>query len=203
MCPSPPRRSSVAGATSPFPYSTLRISMHLADQQVQSNSVVGTKQFTISSRPRAHPHSFHSPHIPTGLPGSTPLSSSPLSRLVYTPTQVTTIKSGATTYAPPHGPGIPPPTPLNKMLPMGEVDEAFMNAGSGATPPPPKPAYPAFSKGSPVPATPRAQDPLAAWGPACFPGTTIELPRSGAPPRPLYCRRSHQCWWCQSMNTSL
>jgi hypothetical protein len=169
---------------SPFPHSTPRVSMYLADQQVQSNPVAGTKQFTIPSRPRAQPHSFHPPHTPTGLPGSTPLSSSPLSKLAYTPTQVATIKSGSTTYAPPHSPGIPPPTPLNKMLPMGEVDEAFMTGGGSITPPP-TPAYPAFSKGSPVPPTPRAQDPLATWGPARFPGTTIELPRSGAPPRPL------------------
>ncbi|KAH9953511.1 TRAPP trafficking subunit Trs65-domain-containing protein [Lactifluus volemus] len=162
-----PQRHPAAGRTerevlpeppSPFPHSTPRISMYLADQQVQSNPVAGAKQFTIPSRHRAQPHSFHPPHTPTGLPGSTPLSSSPLSRLAYTPTQVTTIN-----------PGIPPPTPLNKMLPMGEVDEAFMSARGGATPPPPTPAYPAFSKGSPVPATPRAQDPLA----------------TGAPPRPL------------------
>jgi hypothetical protein len=70
------------------------------------------------------------------------------------------------------------------MLPMGETDEPFMNDNGGTSPPPTTPAYPAFSKGSPVPATPRGQGPLVTWGAARFPGDAVEVPRSGALARP-------------------
>ena len=121
-----------------------------------------------------------------GASGSGPPSSGPLSKLAYTYPHVTTVKSGAphTTYAPPPSPGIPPPASLNKMLPMGETDEAFMNGSGRTTPPPPTPAYPAYSTGSPVPATPRSQGPLAPWGAARFPGAAVGPPRSGTLPRP-------------------
>lgn len=193
-----PRRHTAAAQTdsevlpeppSPFPTSTPRISTYLADQQDQSNPVAGTKRFTTPSKPGTHsPHPLHPFLVSTGIPGgsrSGPSNCGPLSKLAYTHPHATTVKSGAphTTYAPPPSPGIPPPAPLSKMLPMGETDEAFMNGGGRTTPPPATPAYPAYSTGSPVPATPRSQSPLAPWGAARFPGAAVEPPRSGTLPR--------------------
>ena len=58
-----------------------------------------------------------------------------------------------------------------------------MDSDRSTTPPPATPAYPAYSKNSPIAVTPRTQSPLTTWGVAHVPGAAVELPRSGAPSR--------------------
>ena len=161
---------------SPFPATTPRISSFTPDKPVAPNLVAGTKRFT-APRPRSITP-LRASTIPPGAgavaSSSAPSSPSPLSKFAYIPPSVAA-SGGApqTTYAPPQSSGIPPPASLNKMLPMAEADEAFVNGGGGGTTPPPAtPAYPAYPKGSPLPATPRMQGPLGAWGAASVPSTT-------------------------------
>lgn len=190
-----PQRSLAAGQResealpeppTPFPTTVPRLSISTADQRGQNNPVAGFKQnFLQSSQiPRSPGQTL--PRSPGALRtgGSDAPSSGQLPKLAYTPPSLTAI-SGAlrTTYAPPHSPGMPPPALLSKMLPMGETDEAFMGSEGSTTPPPATPAYPAYSKGSTIPVTPRAQSPLTTWGVAHVPGAAVELPRSGAPSR--------------------
>ncbi|KAF8268203.1 TRAPP trafficking subunit Trs65-domain-containing protein [Lactarius quietus] len=191
-----PQRSPAPGQTdsevlpeppSPFPATTPRFSS-TPDKPLPPNLVAGTKRFSVPSGPVPRsPRPIFPLRALTGAPGSGPIatssapsSPSPLSKFTYTPPSVAA-SGGApqTTYAPPVSPGIPPPAPLNKMLPMAEADEAFVNGGGGTTPPPATPAYPAYPKGSPVPTMPRVQGPLAAWGAASVPGTGVEPPRGG------------------------
>lgn len=200
----PQRSLAAAGQTdsevlpeppSPFPAATPRIPSSIPDKQVAPNLVAGSKRFTAPSGPVPRsPRSMLTPRASTGALGagagaiasvSAPSSPSPLSKFAYMPPSVAAaLSSGGaphTTYAPPPSPGIPPPASLNRMLPMAEADEAFVNGEGGTTPPPPAtPAYPAYPKGSPVPATPRAQGPLAAWGAAGIPTAAVEPPRGGA-----------------------
>jgi hypothetical protein len=170
----------------PFPVITPRLPIPTADLQGQQNPVAGLKRFAL---PASHIPSSPRPSLPfrvsptpLGTGGNVAPSASPLSKLAYTPPSVVAAMSGAprTTYAPPPSAGIPPPALLSKMLPMGETDEAFMGGGS-TTSPPTTPAYPAYSKNSTVPATPRTQGPLVMWGAARVPSATVELPRNGAP----------------------
>ncbi|KAI9465379.1 TRAPP trafficking subunit Trs65-domain-containing protein [Lactarius psammicola] len=198
-----PQRSPAAGQTesevlpeppSPFPTATQRISSPIPDKQIAPNLVAGSKRFTAPSGPVPRsPRSILTLRASTGALGagpgaiassSAPSSPSPLSKFAYMPPSVAAaLSSGGaphTTYAPPPNPGIPPPAALNKMLPMAEADEAFVDAGGGTTPPPATPAYPAYPKGSPLPPTPRVQGPLAAWGAASIPGAAMEAPRGGA-----------------------
>ncbi|KAH8996441.1 TRAPP trafficking subunit Trs65-domain-containing protein [Lactarius hatsudake] len=199
-----PQRSPAVGQTdsevlpeppTPFPTPTQRIST--PDKQPAPNLVAGSKRFTAPSMPVPRsPRAILALRASTGALGpgagaiassSAPSSPSPLSKFAYMPPSVAVaLSSGGaphTTYAPPPSPGIPPPASLNKMLPMAEADEAFVNGGGGhTTPPPATPAYPAYPKGSPVPSTPRVQGPLAAWGAASVPGAAFEAqaPRGGA-----------------------
>lgn len=173
----------------PFPVITPRLPIPTTDQRGQQNPVAGLKRFTIpsghiQSSPRSSLPSQVSPS-PLGTGGNVAPSPSPLSKLAYTPPSVVAAVSGMprTTYAPPPSAGIPPPALLSRMLPMGETDEAFMDGGGSTMSPPTTPAYPAYSKSSTVPPTPRAQGPLAMWGAAHVPTATVELPRSGAPSR--------------------
>ncbi|KAH8993508.1 TRAPP trafficking subunit Trs65-domain-containing protein [Lactarius akahatsu] len=197
-----PQRSPAVGQTdsevlpeppTPFPTPTQRISF-TPDKQPAPNLVAGSKRFTAPSMPVPRsPRSILALRASTGALGpgagaiassSAPSSPSPLSKFAYMPPSVAVaLSSGGaphTTYAPPPSPGIPPPASLNKMLPMAEADEAFVNGGGSTTPPPATPAYPAYPKGSPVPSTPRVQGPLAAWGAASVPGVPVEAPRAGA-----------------------
>ena len=197
-----PQRSPALGQTdsevlpeppSPFPTTTPRLSSIPDNKRLTPNPVAGSKRFTMPSGPVPRsPRSMLSLRASTGALNagvgaiastSVPSSPSPLSKFAYMPPSVAAaLSSGAppTTYAPPPSPGIPPPAPLNKMLPMAEADEAFVNGGRGTPPPPATPAYPAYPKGSPLPATPRVQGPLAAWGAASVPGAAVEPPRGGA-----------------------
>ncbi|KAI9448837.1 TRAPP trafficking subunit Trs65-domain-containing protein [Lactarius psammicola] len=198
-----PQRTPAVGQTesevlpeppSPFPTATQRISSPMPDKQIAPNLVAGSKRFTAPSGPVPRsPRSILTLRASTGGLGagpgaiassSAPSSPSPLSKFAYMPPSVAAaLSSGGaphTTYAPPPSPGIPPPAALNKMLPMAEADEAFVDAGGGTTPPPATPAYPAYPKGSPLPPTPRVQGPLAAWGAASIPGASMEAPRGGA-----------------------
>jgi len=170
----------------PFPATTPRLSIPSMDQQGQQNPVAGLKRYTlpsgdVQSSPRPSFPSRVSPNA-LGTSGSVTPSSSPLSKLAYTPPSVAAAISGAprTTYAPPPSAGIPPPALLSKVLPMGETDEAFIDGGGSTTSPPTTPAYPAYSKNSTVPTTPRTQGPLAMWGAARVPSAAVELPRSSA-----------------------
>ncbi|KAI9437616.1 TRAPP trafficking subunit Trs65-domain-containing protein [Lactarius indigo] len=197
-----PQRSPAVGQTdsevfpeppTPFPTTTQRISSSTPDKQPAPNLVAGSKRFTAPSMPVPRsPRSILTLRASTGALGaagaiassSVPSSPSPLAKFAYMPPSVAAaLSSGSapqTTYAPPPSPGIPPPASLNKMLPMAEADEAFVNGGGGTTPPPATPAYPAYPKGSPVPSTPRVQGPLAAWGAASVPGAAVEAPRGSA-----------------------
>jgi hypothetical protein len=173
----------------PFPVITPRLPIPAADQQGQQNPVAGLKRFTLSSShvPSSPRLSLPSRVFPSPLAtvGNVASSMNPLSKLAYTPPSVVAAMSGAsrTTYAPPPSAGIPPPALLSKMLPMGETDEAFLGGGGGAKSPPNTPAYPAYSRNSTIPTTPRTQDPLTTWGAPRVPSATVELPRSGAPSR--------------------
>jgi hypothetical protein len=199
------QRSSAPGQTdtevlpeppSPFPATTPRISSFTLDKQAAPNLVAGTKRYTAPRSPRPILPLRASTVAPGGAGGGTgaitsssaPSSPSPLSKFAYMPPSVAA-SGGApqTTYGPPQSTGIPPPAPLNKMLPMAEADEVFANGGRGTTPPPATPAYPAYPKGSPVPTTPRVQGPLAAWGAASVPSTGTEPPR-GSPSAALLSR---------------
>ena len=172
---------------SPFPATTPRFSSSTPDKQVAPNLVAGTKRFTAPSGPVPRsPRPILPLRASTGAgaiaSSSAPSSPSPLSKFAYMPPSVAASGSAPqTTYGPPPSAGIPPPASLNKMLPMAEADEAFVNGGGGTTPPPATPAYPSYPKGSPVPTTPRAQGPLAAWGAASIPGAVVEPPRGSAP----------------------
>lgn len=190
-----PQRSLAAGQResealpeppTPFPTTVPRLSISTADQRGQNNPVAGFKQIFLQSSQILRSPGQTLPRSPAALRtgGSDAPSSGQLPKLAYTPPSLTAI-SGAlrTTYAPPHSPGMPPPALLSKMLPMGETDEAFMGSDGSTTPPPATPAYPAYSKGSTIPVTPRAQSPLTTWGVAHVPGAAVELPRSGAPSR--------------------
>jgi hypothetical protein len=171
----------------PFPTTVPRLSTSM-DQRGQQNPVAGFKRFALQSSyvprsplqtpPQSAPGSFRTS-------GGGPPNPGQLPKLAYTPPSLTAAISSAprTTYAPPHSPGIPPPALLSKMLPMGETDEAFIGSGGKTTPPPITPAYPAYSKNSIIPATPRPQGPLATWGVARAPGGAVELPRTGTPSR--------------------
>jgi len=183
-----PQRSLAAGQResealpeppTPFPTTIPRLSIATVDQRGQHNPVAGVKQSVLQSSPI--------PRSPGALRtgGSDAPNSGQLPKLAYTPPSLTAAISGAlrTTYAPPHSPGIPPPALLSKMLPMGETDQAFMGSDGSTTPPPVTPAYPAYSKNSTIPVTPRTQSPLTTWGVAHVPGAAVELPRSGAPSR--------------------
>jgi hypothetical protein len=171
----------------PFPTTVPRLSISTVDKRGQHNPVAGFKPFSLQSSqiPRSPGQTLpRSPGVlRTG--GSDAPNSGQLPKLAYTPPSLTAAISGAlrTTYAPPHSPGIPPPALLSKMLPMGETDEAFMGSDGSTTPPPVTPAYPAYSKNSTIPVTPRTQSPLTTWGVAHVPGAAVELPRSGAPSR--------------------
>ncbi|KAI9457523.1 TRAPP trafficking subunit Trs65-domain-containing protein [Russula earlei] len=173
----------------PFPTTTPPLSTPAGDKHGSLSAVAGQKRFAPPSShvlrsPRSFPP-FRTP--PSGTSRGIIPSSGILSKLAYTPPSVSaTAISGLprTTYAPPSSPGIPPPAPLGKMLPMGETDEAFMGGSEGTTPPPATPAYPAYAKGSTFPMTPRAQAPLAISGAVRFPSAAVELPRSGAFSRP-------------------
>jgi hypothetical protein len=181
-------------------------SVYFADQQVQSNPVADIERYAITSRPRLRsPRLLHPFRGATGAPSasaSPPLGSSPLSRLAYTPLHATTMKTGVprTTYAPPHSPGIPPPPPFSKMLSMGETDELFMNNSVGMTPPPITPAYPAFSKGTPVSATLRGQgpgrSPCGVWHTSLAMRSRSRAVMDLLDHRP-YRRRSRQCRQCR------
>jgi hypothetical protein len=189
-----PQRSLAPGHTdsevlpelpSPFPATTPRIPSSTPDKPVAPNLVAGIKRSLAPSgqTPRS-PRPILPVRASTGAiaSSSAPSSPSPLSKFAYMPPSIAA-SSGAphTTYAaPPSSAGIPPPALLNKMLPMAEADEAFVNSGGGTTPPPATPAYPAYTKGSPVPATPRVQGPLVAWGAASVPGAVAEQPRGGS-----------------------
>jgi hypothetical protein len=168
----------------PFPTTVPRLSISTVDLRGQRNPVAGFKQSALLSSqiPRSPGQTLaRSPGaLRTG--GSDAPNSGQLPKLAYTPPSLTAAISGAlrTTYAPPHSPGIPPPALLSKMLPMGETDEAFMDSDGSTTPPPATPAYPAYSKNSTIPVTPRTQGPLTTWGVAHVPGVAVELPRSGA-----------------------
>jgi hypothetical protein len=198
-----PQRSPAPGQTdsevlpeppSPFPTTTPRLSSIPDNKQLAPNLVAGSKRFTMPSGPIPRsPRSILALRASTGAlsagasaiaSNSAPSSPSPLSKFAYMPPSVAAaLSSGAppTTYAPPPSPGIPPPASLSKMLPMAEADEAFVNGGGGgSTPPPATPAYPAYPKGAPIPATPRLQGPLAAWGAASLPGAAVEPPRAAA-----------------------
>jgi hypothetical protein len=170
---------------SPFPVTTPRIPSSTPDKPVAPNLVAGIKRSIAPSGPTPRsPRPILPLRASTGAiaSSSAPSSPSPLSKFAYTPPSIAA-SSGAphTTYAaPPSSTGIPPPASLNKMLPMAEADEAFVNSGGGTTPPPATPAYPAYTKGSPVPATPRVQGPLAAWGAASVAGAVAEHPRGGS-----------------------
>ena len=169
----------------PFPTTVPRLSISTIDQREQHNPVAGFKQFVLQQTPRSPAQTL--PRSPGALRtggSDTPNSGQPL-RLSYTPPSLTAGITGTlrTTYAPPHSSGIPPPALLSKMLPMGETDEAFMDGDRSTTPPPATPAYPAYSKNSPIAVTPRTQSPLTTWGVAHIPGAAVELPRSGAPSR--------------------
>jgi hypothetical protein len=171
----------------PFPTTVPRLSISM-DQRGQQNPVAGFKRFALQSS-----HVPRSPlqTLPQSVPGflrtggGGPSDPGQLLKLAYTPPSLTAAISGAprTTYAAPHSPGIPPPALLSKMLPMGETDEAFIGSGGRTTPPPITPAYPAYSKNSSIPATPRPQGPLATWGVARVTGAAVELPRTGTPSR--------------------
>ena len=190
-----PQRSAVPGQTdsevlpeppSPFPVTTTpRIPSSTPDKPVAPNLVAGIKRSLPTSGPTPRsPRPIPPLRTPTGAIGSSgaPSSPSPLSKFAYMPPSIAA-SSGAphTTYAaPPSSAGIPPPASLSEMLPMAEADEAFVNSSGGTTPPPATPAYPAYTKGSPVPATPRVQGPLAAWGAASVPSAVAEHPRGGA-----------------------
>ncbi|KAI0284514.1 TRAPP trafficking subunit Trs65-domain-containing protein [Russula brevipes] len=161
---------------SPFPAATPRLAIPPTGQQGQQSPVLSPPSPHVLRSPRLS-LSFRTSR--TLVPSGSAPGSSPLSKHAYTPPSLTAAISSAprTTYAPPASPGIPPPATLSRMLPMAETDEAFVGSG-GTTPPPITPAYPAFSKGSTVLATSRAQGPLALWGSARA-STAIELPRSG------------------------
>ena len=191
-----PQRSLAAGQResealpeppTPFPTTVPRLSVSTVDKRGQPNPVAGFKPFVLQSSqiPRSPGQTL--PRSPGALRtgGSDAPNSGQLPKLAYTPPSLTAAISGAlrTTYAPPHSPGIPPPALLSKMLPMGETDEAFMGSDGSTTPPPVTPAYPAYSKNSTIPVTPRTQSPLTTWGVAHVPGAAVELPRSGAPSR--------------------
>ena len=185
------QRSSAPGQTdsevlpeppSPFPATTPRISSFTLDKPVAPNLVAGTKRFTMPRPSRSITSLRASTIAPGGGTGaiassSAPSSPSPLSKFAYMPPSVAA-SGGApqTTYGPPQSAGIPPPASLNKMLPMAEADEAFVNGG---TTPPATPAYPAYPKGSSLPTTPRVQGPLAAWGAANVPSATGAEPTRG------------------------
>jgi hypothetical protein len=190
-----PQRSLAAGQResealpeppTPFPATVPRLSISTVDQRDQHNPVAGFKQSVLQQIPRSPGQTL--PRSPSALRsgGSDAPNSGQLPKLAYTPPSLTTAAiSGAlrTTYAPPHSAGIPPPALLSKMLPMGETDEAFMGSDGNTTPPPFTPAYPAYSRNSFIPVTPRTQSPLTTWGVAHVPGAVVELPRSGAPSR--------------------
>jgi hypothetical protein len=188
-----PQRSLAAGQResealpeppTPFPSTLPRLTTATVDQRDQHNPVAGFKQILPQQTPRSPGQ------IPSRSPGAlrtggsdTP-NSGQLPKLAYTPPSLTAITGALrTTYAPRHSSGIPPPALLSKMLPVGETDEAFMGSDRSTTPPPATPAYPAYSKNSPIPTTPRTQNPLTTWGVAHIPGAAVELPRSGAPSR--------------------
>lgn len=188
-----PQRSLAAGQResealpeppTPFPTTVPHLSISTVDQRGQHNPVAGFKQFVLQSShiPRSPGQTLlRSPGaLRTG--GSDAPNSGQLPKLAYTPPSLTAAISGTlrTTYAPPHSPGIPPPALLSKILPMGETDEAFMGSDGSTTPPPVTPAYPAYSKNSTIPVTPRTQSPLTTWGVANVPRAAVELPRSGA-----------------------
>jgi hypothetical protein len=201
-----PQRFPVAGQRerevlpeppTPFPVTTPRLSIPSTDQQGQQNPVAGYKQHTLPSFHlllplRPYPPPRASP-IALGTSGSVAPSLSPLSKLAYTPPSITAANSTTprTTYAPPPSAGIPPPALLNKMLPMGETDEAFMGTSGGIVSPPNTPAYPAYSMNSIALPTPRTQGPLAMWGAARVPGAAVELPRSGALSRSSHAPSPH------------
>jgi hypothetical protein len=184
------QRESEALPEPPTPFTTTvpRLSISSVDQRGQQNPVAGFKRFALQSSqvPRSPLQT-----LPQSAPGSLrtsgggPPNPGQLPKLAYTPPSLTAAISGAprTTYAPPHSPGIPPPALLSKMLPMGETDESFIGSGGSTTPPPITPAYPAYSRNSTIPATPRPQGPLATWGAARVPGAAVELPRIGTPSR--------------------
>ena len=175
----------------PFPTTTPRLS---PDQQDQQNPIAGYKRITLPFGPALRSPRpllpFRTSLSTLGTGGSIVPSPSPLSKLAYTPPSVAAAISSAprTTYGPPPSPGIPPPASLSKMLPVGETDEAFIDRDGSPMLPPTTPAYPAYSKNSIVPATPRTQGPLAVWGTVRVPGAAVELPRSGglrqSPPVP-------------------
>lgn len=171
--------------STPFPTTVPRLSIAPVDQRDQHNPVAGFKQSVQQLTPRSPGQTL--PRSPGALRsgGSDTPNSGQLPKLAYTPPSLTAGITGAlrTTYAPPHSSGIPPPALLSKMLPMGETDEAFMGSDRSTTPPPATPAYPAYPKNSPIPLTPRTQNPLTTWGAAHVPGAAVELPRSGAPSR--------------------
>ena len=187
-----PQRSSATGQresealpepATPFPTTVPRLSVFNVDQRDQHNPVAGFRQFALQQSPRSPGQTL--PRSPGALRtggSDTPNSGQP-PKLAYTPPSLTAGITGTlrTTYAPPHSAGIPPPALLSKMLPMGETDEAFMGSDGTTTPPPLTPAYPAYSRNSAIPATPRIQNPLTTWGAARVPGAAVELPRSGAP----------------------
>jgi hypothetical protein len=180
-----PQRPSTTGKSgsevlpeppTPFPATTPRASTLFADQQSPQNAIANRKRFSPPSGNIPSPRPS-----PGGTSGSVIQGVGHFSKLAYTPPSVTAAISGAprTTYAPPLSAGIPPPVPLSNMLPMGETDEAFFVGREGTTPPPTTPAYPAYSKSSTFPVTPRTQVPLATSGAVRVPGTAVELPRSG------------------------
>lgn len=191
-----PQRSLAAGQReseaqpeppTPFPTTVPRLSISSVDQRSQHNPVAGFKRFVLPSSqiPRSPGQTISRSPSALRTGGSDAPNSGQLSKLAYTPPSLTAAISGAlrTTYAPPHSAGIPPPALLSKMLPMGETDEAFMGNDGSTTPPPVTPAYPAYSKNSTIPATPRIQSPLSTWGVAHVPGAAVELPLRGTPSR--------------------